>query len=214
MAPEFAAEAMIRCAMRRRPSLPLPGFLGTTLALVWTLLLAAPYTRAAAPGAPYVPTPDAIVDAMLELAETGPGDRVVDLGSGDGRIPIHAVARFHARNSLGVEIDGELVRLAQQHARAAGVAERVRFVEGDLFATDVGDATVVTVYLLPAMMGPLERKLRAELPAGARVVVHDYPFPSWTPERYLESDSLEKIRATGQTAARLYLYRMPAAPSR
>jgi len=200
--------------MRSRLSYPLPDVRGAVVALACTLLLVAPTSRAAAPGAPYVATPDAIVDAMLELAQTGPGDRVVDLGSGDGRIPIHAVARFHAHSSLGVEIDGALVRLAQEHARRAGVADPARFVEGDLFATDVSDATVITVYLLPAMMGPLERKLRAELPAGARVVVHDYPFPSWTPERYLESDSLEKIRATGQTAARLYLYRMPAAPSR
>lgn len=159
-------------------------------------------------------TPEAIVDAMLELAQTGPGDNVIDLGSGDGRIPIHAVARFHARSGLGVEIDGALVRVARANARAAGVADRVRFVEGDLFATDVRDATVVTVYLLPPMMGPLERKLRAELPAGARVVAHDFPFPDWKPERYVESDSLEKLRPTGQTAARIYLYRMAGAPPR
>lgn len=183
--------------------------------LACSILLAhASASRAAEPGAPYVATPDAIVDAMLELAQTGPDDRVVDLGSGDGRIPIHAVARFHARSGLGVEIDGGLVRLARENARAAEVADRVRFVEGDLFATDVRDATVVTVYLLPAMMGPLERKLRAELPAGARIVVHDFPFPNWTPERYLESDSLEKLRPTGQTAARIYLYRTSAAPAR
>lgn len=199
----------------RRTSPPLPrlgGAARTARALGCALLLGlAPPGGATEPGAPYVATPEAIVDAMLELAGTGPGDRVVDLGSGDGRIPIHAVVRFHARSGVGVEIDGGLVRLARENARTAGAADRVRFVEGDLFATDVHDATVVTVYLLPPMMGPLERKLRAELPAGARVVVHDFPFPTWAPERDVESDSLEKLRPTGQTAARIYLYRMPGA---
>ncbi len=184
-------------------------------ALACAMLLAhVSAVRATEPGAPFVATPDAIVDAMLELAQTGPDDRVVDLGSGDGRIPIRAVGRFHARSGLGVEIDGALVRLARENAQAAGVADRVHFLEGDLFATDVHDATVVTVYLLPAMMGPLERKLRAELPPGARVVVHDFPFPNWAPARYVESDSLEKLRPTGQTAARMFLYRMPAEPAR
>jgi SAM-dependent methyltransferase len=183
------------------------------LALVAAVIVAAPVAECAPPQAPYVATPDALVDAMLELAETGPGDHLIDLGSGDGRIAIRAVTRFHARSAVGIDVDAGLVRVAGENARAAGVADRVRFVEGDLFAANVGAATVVTVYLIPSMMAAVERKLRAELLPGARVVVHDYPFPGWTPERYVESDSPEKVRATGQTIARLYLYRVPARPA-
>jgi SAM-dependent methyltransferase len=165
------------------------------------------------PAAPYVPTPDALVDTMLELAQTGAGDRVVDLGSGDGRIPIRAVAQFGAQSGTGIEIDGALVQRAREQAQTAGVADRVRFMEGDLYRAEVGEATVVTVYLIPSMMAAVERKLRAELRPGTRVVVHDYPFPSWAPERYVEADSIDKIRATGQTSARFFLYRVPAPPA-
>jgi cyclopropane fatty-acyl-phospholipid synthase-like methyltransferase len=181
------------------------------LALVSALALATALAsgRLLAQSAPYVPTPDALVDTMLELAKTGPGDYVIDLGSGDGRIPIRAVSHYAARNAVGIDIDGELVRKAREHAHAAGVDDRVRFVEGDLFAADVREATVVTVYLIPSMMAAVERKLRAELKPGARIVVHDYPFPSWTAERYVEVESVEKIRATGQTDARFFLYRVP-----
>ncbi len=166
------------------------------------------------PAAPYVPTPDALVDTMLQLAHTGPGDQVVDLGSGDGRIPIRAVSHFGARSAVGIEIDGALVQLASEHARAAGVADRVRFIEGDLYGADLSEATVVTVYLIPSMMAGVEGKLRAELRPGARIVVHDYPFPSWAPESYVEADSTDKIRATGETSARFFLYRVPEAPAR
>lgn len=165
------------------------------------------------PAAPYVPTPDALVDTMLGLAHTGPGDRVVDLGSGDGRIPIRAVSQFGARSAVGIEIDGALVQLASENARAAGVADRVRFIEGDLYRADLSAATVVTVYLVPSMMAGVERKLRAELRPGARIVVHDYPFPSWAPERYVETDSIDKIRAIGETRARFFLYRVAEAPA-
>ena len=187
---------------------------------VLALALALAFATAIAPGqlpgqsAPYVPTPDALVDTMLELAKTGAGDYVIDLGSGDGRIPIRAVSHYAARGAVGVEIDGELVRTAREHARAAGVEDRVRFVEGDLFDADVREATVVTVYLIPSMMAAVERKLRSELRPGTRIVVHDYPFPSWTAERYVEAESVEKIRATGQTDARFFLYRVPDATGR
>ena len=184
------------------------------LAFALTLATALASDRLLGQSAPYVPTPDALVDTMLELAKTGSGDYVIDLGSGDGRIPIRAVSRYAARGAVGVEIDGELVRTARERARAAGVADRVRFVEGDLFAADVQDATVVTVYLIPSMMAAVERKLRAELKPGTRVVAHDYPFPSWTAERYVEGESIVKIRATGQTDARFFLYRVPGASAR
>jgi tRNA A58 N-methylase Trm61 len=161
--------------------------------------------------APFVATPDAIVHRMLELAGVGASDFVVDLGSGDGRLVITAVTRYGARGGFGVDIDPQLVKSANFNAEHAHVADRVRFIERDLFATDVREATVVTVYLLPEAMPRLERKLRAELRPGTRVVVHDYPFPTWPPEKVDEFDSLDKIRITGSSFTRLWLYRVPLA---
>ena len=159
--------------------------------------------------APYVPTPTGIVDEMLTLASVGPGDYVIDLGSGDGRLVITAVVKYHARGGLGVDIDPALVKLANDNAAKAGVADRVRFYERDLFATDVKDASVVTVYLLPSAMAKVERKLRAELKPGARVVTHDYSFPGWTPKRHVELESIDKIKVTGQSFTLLWLYTVP-----
>jgi hypothetical protein len=174
--------------------------------------LPAPATSAPAPesAAPYVATPWSIVDAMLTLAGVGPDDFVIDLGSGDGRLVITAVTKYGARGGYGVDIDPALVRLANANAAQAGVADRVRFEERDLFTADVRAATVVTVYLLPKVMGAVERKLRAELVPGARVVVNDYPFPTWQPERTLERDTLDKLAISGLTFTQLYLYRVPA----
>jgi hypothetical protein len=119
------------------------------------------------------------------------------------------VSRSGARGGYGIDIDGALVRLANANAAQAGVANRVRFEERDLFVTDVRAATVVTVYLLPRVMARLERKLLAELTPGARVVVNDYPFPRWQPVRVVERDSLDKLPISGVTLTQLYLYRMP-----
>ncbi|HZQ60827.1 MAG TPA: class I SAM-dependent methyltransferase, partial [Casimicrobiaceae bacterium] len=141
-------------------------------------------------------------------------DYVVDLGSGDGRLVITAVAKYHARGGFGVDIDPALVKLANDNAAKAGVADRVRFYERDLFATDVKDATVVTLYLLPTVMGKVETKLRAELKPGARVVTHDYSFPTWKPTRHVELESLDKVRITGQTYTLLWLYTVPASAPR
>jgi protein-L-isoaspartate O-methyltransferase len=159
--------------------------------------------------APFVATPTSIVDEMLELAGVGPSDFVIDLGSGDGRLVIAAVAKYHARGGFGVDIDGDLVKLANASAAKAGVANRVRFLEQDLFAATVGEATVVTVYLLPGAMGRVEKKLLAELKPGTRVVAHDFQFPTWQPERVVELESLDKLAATGMTFTRLFLYKVP-----
>jgi hypothetical protein len=117
------------------------------------------------------------------------------------------VARYGARGGFGVDIDAGLVRAASANAARAGVAARVRFEERDLFATDVREATVVTVYLLPRVMARLERKLRAELRPGARVVVNDYPFPTWIPSGTLERDTPDKLPISGTTFTQLFLYR-------
>lgn len=159
--------------------------------------------------APFVATPTSVVDEMLGLAQVGRADFVVDLGSGDGRLVITAVAKYHARGGFGVEIDPALVKLANDNAAKAGVADRVRFFEGDLFKTDVREATVVTLYLLPGAMEKVERKLRAELQPGSRVVANDYPFPTWPPVRAIQVDTLDKVAVSGTTFTQLYLYQVP-----
>jgi predicted methyltransferase len=180
------------------------------LALTGMLVTVLP-ARAQAPAAPesvapYVDTPTQLVDEMLALAGVGPEDYVVDLGSGDGRLVIAAVTKFKARGGFGVDIDPALVKLANANAAKAGVADRVQFFERDLFATDVRKATVVTVYLLPGIMAKVEAKLRAELKPGARVVSHDYPFPTWRAVRVVERESPDKIRITGTTSTQFWLY--------
>lgn len=159
--------------------------------------------------APGVPSPASVVDAILKLADVGPDDYVVDLGSGDGRIVIAAVAKYRARGGLGVDINPHAIALANENAIKAGVAGRVQFHERDLFITDVRDATVVTIYLLPSIMGKVERKLRAELKPGTRVVVHDFPFPDWQPEKTILVNSLDKLGVTGLALSQVYLYRVP-----
>ncbi len=117
---------------------------------------------------PYVPTPWAIVDEIMKLAGIGPGDFVVDLGSGDGRLVLTAVTRYKARGGFGVDIEPGLVTQANEAARKAGVADRAKFLVRDLFETPVNEATVVTLYLLPTSVPKLQGRLLAELPAGAR----------------------------------------------
>ena len=170
----------------------------------------APLASAQTAGAPYVPTPTAIVDRMLTLAKVGPGDYVIDLGSGDGRLVTTAVAKYKAKGGLGIDIDPKLVKLANENASKAGVADRVKFVEGDLFKATVGEATVVTLYLLPSMLGDVEDKLARELKPGTRVISHDYPLPSWKHVDVVAFDTQEKVPISGTTRTVLLLYRVPA----
>lgn len=166
----------------------------------------------AAQVAPFVTTPMPVVDAMLALAGVGPADFVVDLGSGDGRLVLTAVVKFGARGGFGVDIDALLVDYANRKAQEAGAADRVRFHVRDLFDTDLREATVVTVYLLPIAMDRLEAKLKRELAPGTRVVSHDYPFRGWPAERVLALDVPEKSDYTGRRSTSLYLYTVPARP--
>jgi SAM-dependent methyltransferase len=131
---------------------------------------------------PYLPSTPVAVEEMLRLADVKPSDLVVDLGSGDGRIPITAAAAFGARG-YGVDIDPKLVAEANENARNAGVADRVRFEQRDVFDTDLGEATVVTLYLLTGLVNRLEPKLLKELKPGTRIVAHDFGFSGWTPDR-------------------------------
>jgi len=128
----------------------------------------------------WVPTPDAVVDRMLKMAGVTPQDLVYDLGAGDGRIAIAAAARFGAR-AVGIEYDPEMAKLAQRNAEKAGVAGRVRIVQGDIFATDFTQATVVALYLLPQLNMKLRPLLLAMKP-GTRVVSHAFGMEDWKPD--------------------------------
>lgn len=132
------------------------------------------------PQVPFVPTPEDAVDGMLSLAEVKADDVVYDLGSGDGRIVIQAAKQYGARG-VGVDINPERVAEAKANAHAAGVQERVEFRQGDLFDADIGDATVVTLYLLPSVNEQLKPKLLAELEPGTRIVSHGFDMGDWQP---------------------------------
>ena len=114
----------------------------------------------------YIPTPPALVEAMLTLAQVSPDDIVYDLGSGDGRIPIAAVLTFNARAAVGIEIDPKRIREANANLKKAIVSDRVHFLNRDLFTTPIGDATVVTLYLVQSLNERLMPKLQKELKPG------------------------------------------------
>ena len=160
-------------------------------------------------GGPFVPTPPAVVDAMLKLANVGPKDHVVDLGSGDGRIVLAAATRYKA-SGTGVEIDDELVSASNAAAKKQGVAGRVLFVRQDVREADLSRATVLTLYLLPGMMTTLRNKILAELKPGARVVSHDFHFDNWKPDRTVTVETEEKYDITGNWTSEVHLWIVPA----
>jgi hypothetical protein len=158
---------------------------------------------------PYVPSPQSVVSDMLRYAEVGPNDFLIDLGSGDGRIVLTAAKVFGARG-FGVDIKEDLVRKANEAAQKEGVADRVKFVKQDLFKTDISQATVVTMYLLPDTVNMLKDKLLTELRPGTRIVSHDYPLTGWIPDKYVQMDLEDKIQISGVTTTLIYVYMVPA----
>jgi len=158
---------------------------------------------------PYVPSPQSVVADMLRYADVGPGDFLIDLGSGDGRIVLTAAKVFGARG-FGVEIKEDLVKRANEAAKIEGLAERVRFMNADLFKTDISQATVITMYLLPDTVNLLKDKFLAELRPGTRIVSHDYPLTGWIPEKYVQMDLEDKVQISGVTTTLIYLYMVPA----
>jgi len=146
------------------------------------LILAQNQSPQRSPDVPFVPTKEEVVAKMLELGEVDENDVVYDLGSGDGRLPITAAKKYGARG-FGVDIDPNRVREARENARKAGVENKVKFVQGDLFQTDIGDASVVTLYLLPSVNLKLRPKLLSELKPGTKVVSHNYDMGDWKPEQ-------------------------------
>ena len=131
--------------------------------------------------APFVPTPELVVQRMLELAQLKPTDKLYDLGSGDGRI-LFTAAQSVALTAVGIEISEPLVVETREKAKALGLSDRVTVRQENLLDTDLSDATVVTVYLLGSANEQLRPKLEKELRVGTRVVSHDFRFEGWTPK--------------------------------
>jgi SAM-dependent methyltransferase len=162
--------------------------------LPWLFLLLA--ACAGRSEAPFVGSSQEVVDEMLRLAAIRPGDVLYDLGSGDGRIPIAAAKRYGIR-AVGIERDPQRIAEANALAAREGVTHRVRFVQGDLFAASLDEATVVTLYLLPWMNEKLRPRLEALRP-GTRIVSHQWGLGDWNPDRQVEME--------GQ---RIYLWTVP-----
>jgi len=158
---------------------------------------------------PYVPSPQSVVADMLRYADVSEKDFLIDLGSGDGRIVLTAAKVFGARG-FGVEIKDDLVRKSNQTAQKEGLADRVKFMKQDLFKTDLSQATVITMYLLPDTVNLLKDKFLDELRPGTRIVSHDYPLTGWIPEKYVQMEIDDKIEISGVTTTLIYLYVVPA----
>lgn len=135
----------------------------------------------------FVPTPQSVVEEMLELANVGEDDVVYDLGSGDGRTVITAAKKYGAR-AVGIEVRSDLIREARANAREAGVADQVEFRQQDLFQTDFSEATAVTLYLLASLNIQLRPELFRQLEPGTPVVSHDFDMGEWEPERVVETE--------------------------
>lgn len=157
---------------------------------------------------PFITTPEEVVERMLELAGTRTGDLVADLGSGDGRIVIMAARKFGARG-LGIELDQRLVDQSRENARAAGVADRVTLVQGDVLTADFSRASVVTVYLLPGLIGQLQQRFTGELRPGTRIVSHAFGMAGWVPDKTGVIRLSKAHRGQGDES-RLYLWVVPA----
>ena len=154
----------------------------------------------------YVPTPQVVVDEMLSMAKIGPKDFLIDLGSGDGRIVITAAKSFGSQG-FGVDLDSYLLKIARDTAKKEGVAERARFVEENLFETDLSRANVISTYLLPEMNLKLRPKILA-LKSGTRVVAHDYHMGDWYPDEQKDIVVPEKVVGTPGVSY-IYLWVVP-----
>lgn len=151
--------------------------------------------------APFYPTPQTIVERMLQLGGLKAGEKMYDLGSGDGRIVIMAAQKFHAE-AYGVELDKDLVKQSTEKIRQLGLQKTAHIIRGDLLKQHYNSADLVTVYLLPVSNDKVQPLLDRELKKGARVVAHDFEFKAWTPEK------IEHIDDDGEGRSHtLYLYR-------
>lgn len=154
------------------------------------------------PDVPYVPTHEMVVDEMLRMAEVKGDDVLYDLGSGDGRIPITAAQRFGTRG-IGIDINPQRIQEANANSQKAQVTDKVRFIEGDLFKENFSEATVVTLYLLPAVNLRLRPILLQQLKPGTRIVSHNYDMGDWKPEQS------KTIKTPDGSTHRVFLWRVP-----
>ena len=150
---------------------------------------------------PYVPTHEMVVDVMLQMAEVKSDDILYDLGSGDGRILITAAKRYGTKG-VGVELNPERIKEANQNAKEAKVTDKVEFIQGNLFEFDFSKATVLTLYLLPSVNRKLLPKI-LELNPGTRIVSHNYRLGDWEPER------IERLTTPDGFNHRVYFWRIP-----
>jgi protein-L-isoaspartate O-methyltransferase len=151
--------------------------------------------------APYYPTPEIIVEKMLRFGELKPGEKVYDLGSGDGRIVIAAAKKFKA-NAVGVEFDDSLAKQSSDRIAKLGLAALAHIIHGDLMLQDYSDADLLTVYLLPVSNDKVTPMLEKQLKKGTRIVAHDFEFSAWKPEKIQDIDDDGEGRSH-----RIYLYR-------
>ena len=151
--------------------------------------------------APYYPTPETIVEKMLQMGGLKAGEKMFDLGSGDGRIVIMAAQRFHA-DATGIEFDDDLWRQSSEKIKTLGLQKSARIIHGDILKQDFSSADVVTVYLLPVSTEKIRPLLEKQLKKGARLVAHDFGIPGWTAEKedHIEDDGEGRSHT-------LYLYR-------
>ena len=174
------------------------------MSLVAALLAGRVAAQTAVPDklAPYYPTPETVVEKMLELGGLKAGEKMFDLGSGDGRIVITAARKFHA-DAVGVELDDDLYRQSVEKIGKLGLQKTARIIHGDLLQQDYSSADLITVYLFPeAIDSKVQPLLDRQLKKGARVVSHDFPFRNWAPEKVVD------IADDGQGRSRtLFLYR-------
>ncbi len=161
----------------------------------------------AEPGVPYVPTPQEVVERMLDMGKVGPHDYLIDLGSGDGRIVVTA-AKQHGTRGFGVDLNPQRIKEANDNARKAGVADKVAFYQRDLFETDLTQATVITMYLLPQVNLMLRPRL-LELKPGTRIVSHDFSMQDWQPDQHVEMSAPDKYGGSGGVSD-IYLWTVPA----
>jgi ribosomal protein L11 methylase PrmA len=179
--------------------------LAASMAVTLYTALAAQVAEQSRSLAPYVPTPQDVVDRMLTLAEVGPNDVVYDLGCGDGRIVITAAQKFGA-TGVGVDIDSDRIKESEANAKAAGVEGKVNFMQQDAMTVDVSPATVVTLYLLSSSNLKLRPMLTKQLRPGARIVSHAFTMGDWQP---LKTDSFTDAQGTPRT---LYLWKTDGQP--
>jgi len=174
--------------------------------IVFVMAVFVPQGLARAADVPYVPTPQVVVDAMLKIANVGPNDFLIDLGSGDGRIVITAAKKFGTRG-FGVDLDDNLVRTARRNAEIEGVKDRVEFFTRNLFDTDLTTASVITMYLFNSVNLRLRPSL-FKLKPGTRLVSHDFDMAKWMPDDRLSVDVPGK--SYGPPSSEIFAWVVPA----